>query len=249
MATKHKPGSADTRVVGELYNRTGLRASPHAQAMLENAQIAVSGSPADFLAFRSALIDQAPPVGTMPRPASLSAAAKQAMSAATGEKTNVLLDQLAERLAFERGGTRLYETLILKHELHGSWSGGPTREELLQIRDEEASHFLLLERALQQLDADPTAVTPCADLGGVAASGLVQVICDPRSSLGESIEAILTAELVDNGAWERLVELSEELGYGELAEQLRGCERQEKVHLESARRWLTSRVQELAGAV
>jgi rubrerythrin len=248
MPTKQRTRSSDSRLRSELTNRTGLSASSHAPAMLENAEIPVEGSPAQFLAFRSSLMNAAPPLGSMPRPATLTAATKQALSAVSGGKLNVLLDKLAERLAFERSGARLYETLLLKHEAAGTVAGGPTREELLRFRDEETSHFKLLERALTELDADPTAVTPSADMTGVASLGVAQLICDPRTSLGECLEAILIAELVDHDAWERLIELAEDLGHDELADQFRDCERQEQVHLESVRRWVTAHLQELAGA-
>jgi hypothetical protein len=48
----------------------------------------------------------------VPPPTSMKGMAKSALQALKGEKATVLIDKLAERLAFERTGTRLYETLI-----------------------------------------------------------------------------------------------------------------------------------------
>jgi rubrerythrin len=216
--------------------------------MLENARIPIEGSPADFLQFRANLPGAADPIGTMPRPATLTAATKQAVRAAIGEKLNVLLDKMAERLAFERAGTRLYEGLLLKYDLGGGFSGGPRREELLRFRDDEATHYRLLEHAIEELDADPTSLTPSADLTAVASSGIAAVIADARTNLAECLEAILIAELADHAAWERLKELAEGLGHSELAEEFERCHRQEELHLEAVRRWVSARTEALAGA-
>jgi hypothetical protein len=50
----------------------------------------------------------------VPPPTSMKGMAKSALQALKGEKATVLIDKLAERLAFERTGTRPYETLIQK---------------------------------------------------------------------------------------------------------------------------------------
>jgi rubrerythrin len=245
---KKKSSSQDMSLTGARGNRTGLKAAWDGSAMLENASVAIEGSPADFVRFRANLSDEAGPIGTMPRPATLTAAAKQAVRAAVGEKLNVLLDKMAERLAFERTGTRLYEGLLLKYDLGSGFSGGPRREELLQFRDDEATHYRLLEHALEELDADPTSLTPSADLTAVASSGIMAVIADARTDLAECLEAILIAELADHDAWERLKDLAEGLGHSELAEQFERCRGQEERHLEAVRRWVSARTEELAGA-
>ena len=41
-----------------------------------------------------------------------------------------------------------------------------------------------------------------------AAHGIVQVIVDPRTTLLQSLEAILIAELADNACWEALIPLA-----------------------------------------
>ena len=96
-----------------------------------------------------------------------------------------------------------------KHDAFGSFSGGPSRDDLEQIRQEEYGHFMLLQSTIEQLGGDPTAVTPSADLHATVAHGITQVIVDPRTTLLQSLEAILIAELADNACWEALMELAQ----------------------------------------
>jgi rubrerythrin len=210
-------------------NRTGLEASPHAEEMREGSfSYTPEGSETAFRDFRAKLLADGEPIGTVPRPASLGAPL-------------VLLDKLGERLAFERSGTRLYESLLLKHAHARPFDGGPTREQLATICEEEHEHFLTLTRFVKELGGDPTAVTPSADVAGVASMGIVQVVCDPRVGLGESLEAILIAELVDNECWQTLCDLAQEAGNEELVRFAERAAEQEGRHLERVRSWVQAR--------
>src|SRR5687768_8297078 len=122
------------------------------------------------------------------------------------------MDKLGERLAFERTGTRLYEALVSKHEAFGSFPGGPSRDDLEHIRHEEFQHFTLLQSVITQYGGDPTAVTPSADLHATAAHGIQMVLVDPRTTLLQSLEAMLLAELADNACWETLIALAQRAG-------------------------------------
>lgn len=242
MARTTPESAQRVRVLGDLTNRTGLDSSPHADAMREGATaFTPMGGEADYRAFRGMLLRQPQPIGTIPRPPSLGDAAKQAIGALTGRRPLVLLDKLAERLAFERTGTRLYETLLAKHEQEGSFDGGPTRDDLRQIRDEELEHFHTLVRFVVRFGGDPTAVTPSADLAAVASMGIVQVLGDPRVSFGESLEAILIAELVDHDCWRNLRALAQDAGDEELLQFAQRAEDEEDRHLASVRRWVQAR--------
>ncbi|RIL06126.1 MAG: ferritin [Proteobacteria bacterium] len=242
MARSTPESAQRVRVMGDLTNRTGIESSPLADAMREGARaFTPNGGEADFKAFRGSLLREPQPVGTIPRPPSLGGAAKQAMGALTGQKPLVLLDKLGERLAFERTGTRLYETLIAKHEQEGSFDGGPSAAELRQIRDEELEHFHTLVRFVEQLGGDPTAVTPSADLAAVASMGVVQVVADPRVSFGESLDAILIAELVDHDCWKNLRALAEQAGNEQLHQFTQRAEDEEDRHLANVRRWVQAR--------
>src|SRR5262245_46504633 len=87
------------------------------------------------------LARQAPPIGTMPPPATIKGAVKAAIKGVEGEKSSVLLDKLGERLAFERGGVRLYEALLVKHAAAADPRHGVTTEAIEEIRDDELRHL------------------------------------------------------------------------------------------------------------
>lgn len=241
-----------------LANRTGIGMSPKAakdvtEFAAERVQAMSSPSAKKNGAAKTAnelrveLAKQAGTVGTMPPPASLKGVAKTAIDKLKGKEPTVLLDKLGERLAFERSGVRLYEALMVKLEAAGARAGGPTREELAEFRDEELRHFGVVKRAIEQLGGDPTTVTPSADVVGVEASGLFQVLGDPRTSLDECLGAVLTAELVDNDAWDLLARLARESGHEDLAEEFETALTEETNHLVNVRRWVEAGTFESAG--
>ena len=92
--------------------------------------------------------------------------------------------------------------------------------------------------AIERIGADPTAETPCADTAGVQSAGLLQVITDPRTSVSQCLNALLGAELIDNDSWELLVEVAEEFGMHDMAEEFRRALAEEEVHLRTIRGWL-----------
>jgi hypothetical protein len=67
--------------------------------------------------------------------------------------------------------------------------------------------FLLID-TLKQLGADPTVMTPSADVVGVIAQGPMQVLTDPRTNIAHCLIALLTVELADNAAWELLTHVT-----------------------------------------
>ena len=79
----------------------------------------------------------------------------------------------------------------------------------------------ILRDAIETLGGDPTVVTPSADVVGVAGSGWVQALTDPRTTLTEALKVVLAAELADNDGWETLVEVAAGLEQEELAAQFR----------------------------
>lgn len=189
----------------------------------------------------------ADPVGTVPPPTTLKGAARAFVDMLQARKTTVFIDKLGERLAFERTGTRLYELLLIKHELLGSWPGGPTEGQLRKFHDQELAHYHMLARAMEQMGADPTAMTPCADVVAVEAQGLQHVLADPRTTLDQALHAILVAELADNDGWAMLIELAEGFGQSKLAQQFRSAKREEDEHLRHVRGWLDAFTKAEAG--
>jgi rubrerythrin len=225
-------------------NLTGIAAAPQrSQEMLTGMDEfpPTSHDGAQSIAqVRIAYAQLGEPLGSVPRPASLTDKMQTAVKAAMGEQPMLLMDKLGERLAFERTGTRLYEALVSKYDAFGGFTGGPSRADLEHVRQEEYRHFTLLQAAIEQLGGDPTAVTPSADLHATAAHGIKQVIVDPRTTLLQSLEAILITELADNACWEALVELAQGAGEDALVRQFREARATEQEHLDKVKAWVAA---------
>jgi rubrerythrin len=151
-----------------------------------------------------------------------------------------LFDKLGERLAFERSGVRLYEALISKLEALGGYDGGPTRDELVQILNEEHAHFAMLKEAIERLNGDPTAMTPSADVAGTIGHGVMQVVTDARTTVVQSLEAMLVAELADGAGWGMLIELVRKEGHADLAKAFALAEQNEAQHRVKVTGWLAA---------
>jgi rubrerythrin len=225
-------------------NLTGIAAAPQrSQEMLtgmDEFPPTSQGSAHNVAQVRIAYAREAEPLGSVPLPTSLKDKMQTAAKAVMGESPVLFMDKLGERLAFERTGTRLYEALVSKYDAFGSFAGGPRREDLEHVRQEEYRHFTMLQSAIEQLGGDPTAVTPSANLHATASHGIKMVIVDPRTTLLQSLEAILVAELADNACWETLVELAQGAGEDELAKQFERARATEQEHLQKVRAWLAA---------
>lgn len=219
-------------------NRTGTALAPERTAEMQDGGDhfgpTSDGTREDLERELATIAGDSDPVGTLPAPREGSVLDPSVESHAR------LLGKLGERLAFERMGTRLYEGMLAKFDAHGSFPGGPTREELEEHRAEERSHFDLLCEVIEELGGDSTAVTPDADLAGVASRGIGDVIHDPRTSLLQSLEALLIAELTDEAAWDCLVKLAEQAGRGELVEVFELARSREEEHLDEVKRWISA---------
>ncbi|AUX24929.1 hypothetical protein SOCEGT47_054700 [Sorangium cellulosum] len=227
-------------------NRTGMDMSPiDAKEVVAGATVMPPSSAGDESAIANLLAHYArrdERVGTMPPPGTLKGAVKAAVQALKGEAPLVLLDKLGERLAFERAGSRLWKGVLAKLDALGSFEGGPTREEVERIYQDEAAHFLLVATMIRRLGADPTAETPLADVHGVASCGLIQVVTDPRTNLADALEAMLVAELTDNDAWDVLIELVQGLGDAQIVAQFQEARAAEARHLSLVRAWVKASV-------
>jgi rubrerythrin len=179
--------------------------------------------------FRLEYIQRGATVGSVPPPASLKGMATAALQTLKGEKASVLIDKLADRLAFERSGTRLYEALMLKCRATAG-DNSAALEQLEHICAEELEHFHMLWECIEQLGGDPTVQTPSADVSAVASQGIPKVLLDPRTTFPQCLEAIMIAELVDNDAWERLCDLAEGFNQKEMVDRFRHALAQEKDH-------------------
>jgi len=206
-------------------NHSGmLAAEDGGEKMLENIELTrpPRGDERDLAKLRLDHAKDADPVGTLPEPQPEGIA-------------RVLMDKLGERLAFERSGARLYDALMVKCAADKS-SGVPAKE-LRQIRDEEITHFALIGAAIEALGGDPTAQTPSADVAGVEGMGLMQVLNDPKTTVAQGLHAILVAEMVDNAAWEELIELTSQAGNEDLVARFTKARDEEQEHLEKVQAW------------
>lgn len=235
-------------------NRTGAAvAADGVRAMLEaNERWAPNQMPDTTLADeeRRLYILESDPVGSIPPPATIPGMLKTGLQKMMGDRPEMLMDKIGERIAFERGGTRLYDALIVKYQALMQVEGAPelpvpldaggatASDTLLRIRTEEHEHFQMLCEAMTSLGGDPTAQTPCADVTATAAMGLIQVVTDPRTTLAQSLNAMLTAELTDNAGWELLITLAEEAGHADIADRFRGALVQEQQHLVTVKAWV-----------
>ncbi len=235
-------------------NRTGIQTSPiDIEKMIAGmdsklAEPSPAGDESAIAELRAAYISEADAVGSVPPPATVKGAMKSGAKMLKGERPQLLIDKLGERLAFERSGTRLYEALITKCQAAGA--DAVPLEELKHFHDEEARHFRLVAECLEFLGADPTAQTPCADVTGVETMGLMQVVTDPQTTVAQSLHAILVAELADNAAWEELVTLARKFELNDMARQFTEAQGHEQEHLASVQKWhrdLTLAQAELGG--
>jgi hypothetical protein len=225
-------------------NRTGIATSPRlTEEMIAGTKEFLprpNGDESVIAKVREDYARDAEPLGSVPPPATLVGAAKTAVRGVKGQHPTQFVDKLGERLAFERTGVRLYGALLSKFDAFGSFEGGPTRDDLEQIMREEYEHFVVLTDAVTQVGGDPTVVTPSADLHATMSAGVLAVMVDPRTTFAQCLEAALIAELADNAAWETLSDLAVRNGDDELAERFAAAQREEALHLENVKRWLTA---------
>ncbi|KQW43272.1 MULTISPECIES: ferritin-like domain-containing protein [unclassified Roseateles] len=230
------------------HNRTGIQMSPMDTAAMRHGadEIADAIEPTDVDAellsadvrgdladaqLRESYASEADGLGSVPMPATLTGVAKSGVDMLTGKRPQVLMDKLGERLAFERGGVRLYDGLLVKCRTAMGVLGDGEIAMLQRFRDQEAQHFELVASALVDLGGDPTAQTPSADLVGTESMGLVQAMNDPRTSLLQSLHVMLDAELIDNASWDLLGRLARSAGHDALAERFEIAVQQEALHL------------------
>lgn len=223
-------------------NRTGIAtAGELSNEMIEGTREfppTTLGDEREISRVRNDYAKDADPVGSVPPPASLKGVMKTAKQALQGKHPTQFIDKLGERLAFERAGVRLYEALLAKYDTYGPFEGGPRREDIEHILLQELEHFRMLFGALGAAGADPTVVTPSADLQATMTQGILAVLVDPRTNLAQGLEAMLVAELVDHDCWTALAQLADRADEGDLVVRFRQAELHEREHLARLRAWV-----------
>lgn len=228
------------------HNVTGAQMSPEdTKAQLkavEKYPPDIKGDASKLALARKAMRQEAGPIGSVPIPGSVKGVLKSGFDKMLGKQPELLVDKLGERLAYERTGVRLYEAVLAKFE------GTETDDKeliptLRRIRDDEAAHMKIVKEAIETLGADPTAMTPCADVAGVMAMGIMQVLTDPRTNLSQALNALLTLELADNAAWELLVELTNKAGHPKIAASFENALEEEGRHVSTIKALLQQQLE------
>jgi rubrerythrin len=227
-------------------NRTGVaRAKERCEEMLRgNHEFAppILADGASIAALRKEYASEGEPLGTLPPPASAQQLGNAAVAALRAGHPAVFVDKLAARLAFERSGVRLYEALLSKFDALGGFDSGPQRADLELLLQQEMAHFMILHNAIEKLGADPTAMTPAADVEATASLGLQALVLDPRTSMAQALEAMLIVELADNEMWDTLVQLATESGQSELGSRFAEARDEEREHLSKVRAWVAASI-------
>lgn len=226
-------------------NKTGVNLSSIDVSELGgNGDNGLDGSGTEMATLRAAYIVEAEPLGTVPVPGTVKGIVKTGMEKLMGNSPEVMVDKLGERLAFERTGVRLYESLLTKFQATEAKLNFPgmSTAQLSQFRDQEAQHFKIVVEALEKLGAEPTAQTPGADVVGIESMGLAKVIDDPRTTLSQSLHSLLVAELADNAGWELLIKLAQDMGEDEFVMSFTQALNEEQEHLIHVRAWLEQSV-------
>lgn len=225
------------------HNVTGAQMSPEGTKEMMDAVAKyppdVPGDSTKYAKERQAMTAASDGVGSVPVPGSTKGKLKSTFDKMLGKEPELLVDKLGERLAFERTGVRLYDAVIAKLGESNN-AGKKMIPELKKIRDEEAEHMFIIKDAIETLGADPTAMTPSADVAGVMAMGPLQVVTDPRTNASQALNALLTIELADNAAWESLIELTDKAGHPNIAKSFRKAVKQEEEHLKTIKKLLNN---------
>jgi hypothetical protein len=248
MATGPAAGAAASGTAAPATAAAGIPADDMATTRMSSTGMVPTGVAAADVsrpqnmpaaAMRGQYVDEAERIGSVPIPGTVKGALSTMMDKLTGDRPEVLIDKLGERLAFERTGTRLYEAMLTKCMRLETAEVDPDMMLTLQrIRDEEAEHMALVNSAMRAIGADPTAMTPCADVAAVATMGVLQVMNDPRTSLPQCLNALLIAELTDNAGWELLIKLARASGHTDLATSFGRALAEEEQHMMTVKGWL-----------
>ena len=153
-----------------------------------------------------------------------------AMKKLAAKNLGRVLDLLHERLAFERAGVKLYDTILPRMRSSGDPGVQGMLEGLQHNRDEEKAHEEWLEDQIRALGGDDHAPSEKSILVTAESEGIEQVILrDPN--LLHDLHALLTAELADNAGWDLLVQLAAEFGDRDAKKEFKKRLHEEEEHL------------------
>ena len=150
---------------------------------------------------------------------------------------DALVDKLCERLAVETGGVGIYEAAIAK-------VGDPTlAARLRHFMDEEAEHRDLLDKYLTQLGVTERE-TPSARLAKHEGEAYLKLIGEAETP-AQVLNILLTVELMDENAWEMIINLGRDLGDETMVRTFNMALKEEKEHLRGVRGMLAELTREM----
>ncbi len=141
-----------------------------------------------------------------------------------------VIDMLTERLCYERATVPLYDKIIERMQASKEPSIAKMLGQMQEHREQEKAHEEFLEDCVRQLGGDDKKMTEKAKLTAELSKGIEQVIMsDPQ--IPHLFQALLAAELVDNAAWDLLVELADEADDRQAVKDFKRCLHEEEDHL------------------
>ncbi|HET9753781.1 MAG TPA: ferritin-like domain-containing protein [Myxococcales bacterium] len=154
-------------------------------------------------------------------------------------KKNVsrVVDLLNERLAFERTGVRLYDTLLARLQVSAEPSLKALAGQVQEQRDEEKEHEEWLEEQIRALGGTAHGLSEHAVLAQAESEGVERVI-RRDDSIPHDFHALLTAELADNAGWDLLVQIADEVGDSKAKKEFKKRLHEEEKHLLFVRKTL-----------
>jgi rubrerythrin len=141
-----------------------------------------------------------------------------------------IIDLLAERLAFERSGVRLYDQILDRMREAPDENITGMLETMQKHRGEEKEHEEWLEECIRKLGGDPNAETEHSRLVKQESKGVEEVV-EKDTMLPHLFHALLVAELADNAGWDLLHSLAGELGDSAAKKEFGKRLREEAEHL------------------
>src|SRR5512140_2045577 len=147
-------------------------------------------------------------------------------------KKNVsrVIDLLNERLAFERTGVKLYDTLLARLQVSTDPAVKVLVGQVQEHREEEHEHEEWLEEQIRALGGTAHALSEHAVLAQAEAEGVERVM-RRDDSISHDFHALLTAELADNAGWDLLVKLADEFGDSKAKKEFNKRLHEEEKHL------------------
>jgi rubrerythrin len=138
-----------------------------------------------------------------------------------------LVDKLCERLAVETNGVAIYRAVL------GKIDDATIATRLEHFMREEAKHRDLLAAYLDRLGVSDRE-TPSARLATLESHAYLRLI-DEAGTAPQLLNILLTVELMDEAAWELIINLGRDVGDDEMVRTFEQALREEKEHLRAVR--------------